>query len=52
MNDQNDKWNKLWGQHVTQMKSTIEQTHADRNLKAIGEIMEQIKCIEAKTNAI
>ena len=34
------------------MKNTIESTHADRNLKAIGEVMEQIKAIEAKSYAI
>jgi len=34
------------------MKNTIDQTHADRNLKTIGEIMEQIKAMEAKTYAI
>ena len=52
MNDQNDKWNKIWGQHVEQMKNTVDTTHSDRNLKAIGEVMEQIKAIEAKTYAI
>lgn len=34
------------------MKTTVEQTHSDRNLKAIGEIMDQIKQIEAKSYAI
>jgi hypothetical protein len=34
------------------MKNTVETTHADRNLKAIGEIMDQIKAIEAKSYAI
>lgn len=34
------------------MKNTVDQTHSDRNLKAIGEIMQQIKAIEAKTYAI
>ena len=34
------------------MKNTVEQTHSERNLKAIGEIMDQIKSIEAKSYAI
>ena len=52
MKDQNDKWNKLWSEHVEQMKNTVDQTHADRNLQCIGEVMEQIKAIEAKSYAI
>jgi len=52
MNDQNNKWNKIWGQHVEQMKGTVENTHVDRNLKHIGETMDTIKAIEAKTYAI
>lgn len=34
------------------MKNQIEQSGADRNLKTIGEIMDQIKQLEAKSYAI